>query len=77
MRPDDGEESSYSRILQGHLDSRDPGPALRDRLVALARTRDPGLTDPDLRDLAQGPVRRLSPEEIDHYLTRIEALRDR
>ncbi|WP_457208196.1 hypothetical protein [Nocardioides sp. P5_C9_2] len=77
VRPDDGEESSYHRILRSHLDSREPGPALRHRLVALARTRDPGLTDPDLRELAQLPVRRLSPAEIDHYLTRIEALRDR
>ena len=76
-RPDSGETTAHSRVLDGHLDSRDPGPALRDRLVALARSRDPDLTDPELRDLAQLPVRRLSPDEIDHYLTRIEALRER
>jgi len=60
-----------------HLDTRDPGPALRDRLVALARSRDPDLADPVLRDLAQQPARRLTPDDIDRYLTRIEALRDR
>lgn len=76
VRPDAGEESSYHRILESHLDAREPGPALRDRLVALARTRDPSLSDPELRDLAQQPARRLSPDEIDRYLTRIEALHE-
>ncbi|KRF30272.1 hypothetical protein [Nocardioides sp. Soil805] len=76
VRPDAGEESSYSRILESHLDAREPGPALRDRLVALARTRDPALSDPELSDLARQPARRLSPDEIDHYLRRIEAIRE-
>lgn len=77
VRPDPGEASAHSRVLDGHLDSRDPGPALRDRLVALARSRDPDLADPVLRDLAQQPARRLTPDDIDRYLTRIEALRER
>ncbi len=77
VRPDPGEATTYSRVLDSHLDSRDPGPALRDRLVALARSRDPDLADPVLRDLAQQPARRLTPDDIDRYLTRIEALRDR
>ena len=71
------EQTAHGRVLAGHLASRDPGPALRDRLVALARSRDPALTDPDLRRLSTEPPRRLSPAEIDHYLTRIEASRDR
>ena len=77
VRPDPGEATAHSRALDSHLDSRDPGPALRDRLVALARSRDPDLADPVLRDLAQQPVRRLTPDDIDRYLTRIEALRER
>jgi hypothetical protein len=71
------EQTAHGRVLSSHLASRDPGPALRDRLVDLARSRDPELTDPDLRRLSTEPPRRLSPAEIDHYLTRIEALRDR
>ncbi len=66
VRPDAGEETSTARILASHPSPASRGPALRDRLVALARTRDPALTDPDLRDLAHQPVRRLSADEIDH-----------
>ncbi|CAA9320876.1 MAG: hypothetical protein AVDCRST_MAG36-510 [uncultured Nocardioidaceae bacterium] len=65
------------RLLQNHADAADPSGALRDRLVALARTRDPSLADPELAALATSAPRRLTPSEIDHYLTRIEALRDR
>lgn len=75
--PTTEEQSAQGRVLASHLASRDPGPALRDRLVALARSRDPDLTDPDLRRLGTETPRRLSPAEIDHYLTRIEAQRDR
>ncbi|CUR60233.1 exported hypothetical protein [metagenome] len=71
------EDTAHARVLDGHLDSRDPGPALRDRLVSLARSRDPDLLDPELRALAQQPVLRLSPDDIDRYLSRIEALGDR
>lgn len=74
VRSDEGEDSAYTRLVHGHLDATEPGPALRDRLLALARTRDPDLRDDELRDLAQQPVRRLSRAEIDRYLTRIEAL---
>ena len=77
VRPDASEDTAHSRVLDGHLDSREPGPALRDRLVALARSRDPDLADPGLRELASQPVRRLTPDEIDRHLTRIEALRER
>jgi hypothetical protein len=70
------EQTVHGRVVAGHLASRDPGPALRDRLVELARSRDPALTDPELLRLSTEPPRRLSPAEIDHYLTRIEALRD-
>lgn len=71
------EQTVHGRVVAAHLASREPGPALRDRLVALARSRDPELTDPDLLRLSTERPRRLSPAEIDHYLTRIEALRDR
>lgn len=65
------------RLLENHADAADPSGALRDRLVALARGRDPSLADPELAALAASAPRRLTPTEIDHYLTRIEALRDR
>lgn len=62
------------RVLTGHQQARHPSEALRDRLVALARARDPDLADA-LRDELD-PVRRLSPAEIDRILTRIEDSRD-
>ena len=65
------------RVLDNHAMSGQPSGALRDRLVALARARDPDLTDPELAALASGTPRRLSPAEVDRYLTRIEALRER
>jgi hypothetical protein len=71
------ESAPDQRIVAGHLSATDPGPALRDRLVALARSRDPDLADPELAALAAAPPRRLTPAEIDHYITRIEELRDR
>lgn len=71
------ESAPDQRVVDSHLVATEPGPALRDRLVALARARDPGLADPELAALAASPPRRLSPAEIDHYLTRIEELRDR
>lgn len=70
------EQTSDHRVLDNHLHTDHPGPALRDRLVALARTRDPDLADPELRELATSPPRRLRPADIDRILTRIEALRD-
>ena len=64
-------------MLTNHLAARDPGPALRNLLVDLARGRDPALLDdPELRALVEQPARRLSAADIDRYLTRIEEPRD-
>lgn len=63
------------RILTSHQQASEPSEALRDRLVALARARDPGLADALRQEL--DPVRRLSPADIDRILTRIEDVRDR
>lgn len=71
------EAAPDQRVVANHLSASEPGPALRDRLVALARSRDPDLTDPELAALAAAPPRRLTAAEIDHYISRIEELRDR
>jgi hypothetical protein len=68
------EATSDLRILTGHVQASVPSGALRERLVALARARDPDLAEA-LRDELD-PVRRLSPAEIDRILTRIEEARD-
>lgn len=70
------ETTADHRVLDNHLAADHPGPALRDRLVALARSRDPALEDPLLRELATSPPRKLRPAEIDQVLTRIEELRE-
>lgn len=75
-RPDAADDSVHHRVLTNHLAARDPGPALRNLLVDLARGRDPDLLDPELRALAESPARRLSATDIDRYLTRIEEPRD-
>ena len=75
-RPDAAEDSVHHRVLTGHLAVGEPSPALRNLLLQLARGRDPDLTDPQLRALFDDPPRRLSPTDIDHYLTRIEEPRD-
>lgn len=77
----------YVNLLEGHLSARSDDSALRDRLAALTdqvlRQRyavhrgDPGadaLVGPDLAAVLDGPVRRLSPADIDRCLTRIEEL---
>jgi hypothetical protein len=69
------EATSDLRILSGHLQATHPSPAVRDRLVALARARDPALADTLRAEL--DVVRRLSPADIDRILTRIEDVRDR
>ncbi|UFN44146.1 hypothetical protein [Nocardioides okcheonensis] len=66
--------SSDLRILTGHRQASQPSEALRERLVALARARDPDLAEA-LR-LELDPVRRLSPADVDRILTRIEEIRD-
>ncbi len=76
LRPDAADDSVHHRVVTNHLAARDPGPALRNLLVDLARGRDPDLQDPELRALAESPARRLSATDIDRYLTRIEQPRD-
>lgn len=69
------EATSDLRILSSHQQASVPSDAVRDRLVALARARDPALADTLRHELA--PAHRLSPAEIDRILTRIEEVRDR
>ena len=69
------EATSDLRILSSHAQSSAPTPAVRDRLVALARARDPVLAETLLHEI--DPVRRLQPAEIDRILTRIEESLDR
>ncbi|RYC07225.1 hypothetical protein [Nocardioides zhouii] len=69
------EATSDLRILTSHQQASVPSEAVRDRLVALARARDPDLAATVRHELT--PVRRLSPAEIDRILTRIEEVRDR
>ncbi len=69
------EATSDLRLLTSHQQASVPSEALRDRVVALARARDPALAD-DLRHELT-PVRRMSPAEVDRILTRIEETRDR
>lgn len=75
-RPPDrvDQASSDLRILTSHRQASQPSEALRDRLVGLARARDPDLAEA-LR-LELDPVRRLSPADVDRILTRIEEIRD-
>lgn len=75
-RPDAADDSVHHRVLTGHLAAGEPTPALRNLLVQLARGRDPDLADPQLRALHEDPPARLSPTDIDRYLTRIEQPRD-
>ena len=70
-----GEATADLRILSSHAQASSPSSAVRDRLVFLARARDPALADDLLHELA--PEGRLSPAEIDRILTRIEEVRDR
>ena len=62
------------RLLTSHQQASVPSEAVRDRLVTLARARDPDLATTLHHELAT--VRRLSPAEIDRILTRIEEARD-
>jgi hypothetical protein len=75
-RPDAADDTVHHRVVSNHLAARDPGPALHRLLVGLARDRDPALTDPELRALAEGPPRRMTTTDIDRYLTRIEQPHD-
>lgn len=66
--------SNDLRLLTSHQTATEPSAALRDRLVALARGRDPALAAAVHDELT--PVRRLGAAEIDRILTRIEDTRD-
>lgn len=72
-RVDEG--TSDLRVLTSHQSADHPNEALAERLVALARARDPDLAAA-LREELDG-VHRLRPDAIDRILTRIEATRDR
>lgn len=89
MRPlgQDSGTNSAMRMLESHLTAAEPTPMLRDRLAQLAEARmrqrhGVGLADPQAKDLLgertlgvlQGPVRRLSKNEIAQTVTRIEEL---
>ncbi len=76
-RPDAADDSVYHRVLGHHLDASTPGPGLRDLIIDLARWRDPALSEPALRALANDPVRRMSSDDIDRYLTLLEDPRER
>ncbi len=69
------EATSDVRILSSHQQATTPSPAVRDRLVGLARSRDPDLAATLLDEI--DPERRLTPAQIDRILTRIEEARDR
>ena len=77
----------YVRMLESHLTARSGDPVVRDRLVRLAeqtlRTRHglaPGTSEadvrlgPELAHLAAQPPRRMTREELDHIIGRIERL---
>ena len=83
----DARLSLYVNLLEAHLSARTDDSALRDRLGTLTdqvlRQRhglqrdDPlaeALIGPELGAVISGPVRRLSPADIDRCLTRIEEL---
>jgi hypothetical protein len=71
--------TSDLRILTSHQQASVPTEAVRDRLLALARGRDPDLADALRHELGgpHEPARRLPPAEIDRILTRIEDARGR
>ncbi|MCF6379839.1 hypothetical protein L2K70_19675 [Nocardioides KLBMP 9356] len=70
-----GEVTSDLRVLTSNQQADHPSQALADRLVALARGRDPALADELRRELAG--TSRIAPADIDRILTRIEESRDR
>jgi len=77
----------YTRAITGHLDARVPDPTLRDRLADLAdgrlrqrhglRLHQPGAADllgPETFTILTGDTRRLSRDEIERCVRRIEEL---
>ena len=69
------EVTSDLRVLSSHQHADHPSDALADRLVSLARGRDPDLAADIQHELAG--TRRIKPADIDRILTRIEESRDR
>ncbi|RYB91540.1 hypothetical protein EUA06_09485 [Nocardioides glacieisoli] len=69
------EVTSDLRVLSSHQHADHPSTALAERLVALARGRDPDLAAEIQRDLTGRD--RIRPADIDTILTRIEESRDR
>lgn len=69
------EVTSDLRILASHQQADHPSDALAQRLVALARSRDPDLAS-EVEDELAGPPR-IPPATIDRILTRIEESRER
>jgi len=67
--------TSDLRVLSSHQHADHPSAALADRLVALARGRDPDLAAEIQRELAGRD--RIRPADIDTILTRIEESRER
>ncbi len=63
-RGHDQRTAYYVRMLESHLTARDSDPSLRDRLVRLAEGRDALVTPPV----------RMSREQIDAWIGRIERL---
>jgi hypothetical protein len=83
----DARLAMYTRVIGGHLDSRQVDPGLRDRLATLtdARLRQrlgigldeavaTGRLDRHLVDVVTGPPRRLTRHEIETCVRRIEEL---
>ncbi len=68
------EVTSDLRVLSSHQSADHPSDALAQRLVELARGRDPDLAAELHRELAG--VHRIAPADIDRILTRIEDVRD-
>ena len=69
------EVTSDLRVLTSHQQADHPSTALAERLVALARGRDPDLAAEIQHELAG--TSRIRPVDIDRILTRIEESRDR
>jgi hypothetical protein len=83
----DPRTSSYLRVVEGHLTAREPDPALWGRLrgladqtlstrhgVPLEDPRAPDLLGPELSHVLSQPPRRMSTDEIDRCVKRIEEL---
>lgn len=85
-RGHDQRTAFYRSLIESHLTARTPDSGVRDRLVGLAEqtlrarhgesstSRADELLGPELTRLAQEPPRRLSRDEIERWIERIERL---